>query len=100
MGLNDIDDSREGIAKYLQRNPSTSFVTLEEKTVVGVILAGYDGRRGYIHHTAVDPHYRRQGIRKAVLVAFAGNEEGNRFWQKQGFIPREDLVYRNKLLKQ
>ena len=53
MGLNTTDDSEEGIAKYLRRNPTTSFVALDGDKLVGVIMAGHDGRRGYIHHTAV-----------------------------------------------
>ena len=62
MGLNTTDDSREGIDKYLRRNPTTSFVALDGDAVVGVIMAGHDGRRGFIHHTAVLPTYRGQGI--------------------------------------
>jgi ribosomal protein S18 acetylase RimI-like enzyme len=113
MGLNTTDDSREGIARYLQRNPTTSFVALDEGLIIGVIMAGHDGRRGYIHHTAVLPAYRRQGvarrlvdsamaaletegIHKAALVAFARNETGNAFWEGIGFTRRDDLVYRNK----
>lgn len=113
MGLNTADDSREGIEKYLLRNPSTSFVAEEDGQIVGVILAGHDGRRGYIHHTAVLPPYRnrgiagrlveqalsaleREGIHKAALVAFARNEGGNAFWERAGFSRRTDLVYRNR----
>ena len=55
MGLNDIDDSREGIESYLKRNPRTCFVAILDGETVGVILAGHDGRRGDIHHTCVDP---------------------------------------------
>lgn len=61
MGLNDMDDSYEGIEKYLQRNPKTCFVVENDKEIVGVIIAGHDGRRGYIYHTAVDKKYRKQG---------------------------------------
>ncbi|MBE5793430.1 MAG: GNAT family N-acetyltransferase [Clostridiales bacterium] len=113
MGLNTTDDSREGIEKYLRRNPTTSFVALDGESIIGVIMAGHDGRRGYIHHTAVLPDYRGQGIarelvnhamdaleaegiHKVALVAFARNEIGNGFWQKIGFDKRDDLVYRNK----
>lgn len=60
MGLNTIDDSREGIIRYLERNPNTCFVDEQEGTITGAILAGHDGRRGYIYHTAVNPAYRRQ----------------------------------------
>lgn len=115
MGLNNLDDSREGIEKFLSRNPDTCLVAEEEEKIIGVILVGNDGRRGYIYHTAVHPEYRRKGIagkladhavkelkrlgiNKAALVAFAGNEAGNAFWESQGFTVREDLVYRNKTL--
>lgn len=113
MGLNTTDDSQEGIAKYLRRNPSTSFVAQEDGKIVGVLLAGHDGRRGFIHHTAVLPEYRnrgiartlaksaldaleKEGIHKVALVVFGRNEDGNAFWEKVGFTSREDLVYRNK----
>ena len=115
MGLNDIDDSCEGIEKYLQRNPTTSFIAAEDETVVGVILAGHDGRRGFIHHTCVDSNHRNKGIasqlvetalaalkteeiNKVVLVAFEHNKGGNAFWEHMGFTLRPDLTYRNKTL--
>ena len=114
-GLNDKDDSREGIDKYLKRNPSTSFVATCDNIVVGVILCGHDGRRGIIQHACVSPDYRRygigsklvclaleslkaEGINKVLLVAFKKNEGGNAFWESQGFTLREDLNYRNKAL--
>lgn len=53
MGLNNLDDSQYGIARFLRRNPDTCFVAEESGQIVGVILAGNDGRRGYIYHTAV-----------------------------------------------
>ena len=113
MGLNTVDDSREGIEKYLKRNPTTCFIALCEDTVIGVILSGHDGRRGYIYHTAVLPEFRgngiakqlvnlamaaleEEGIHKVALVAFEQNEIGNAFWEHIGFTAREDLVYRNK----
>jgi len=115
MRLNDLDDSREGIAKYLARNPDTCFVAEERGEIVGAILTGHDGRRGYISHTAVSPAHQRQGIgrqlveaalealeqegiHKVCLVAFADNEQGNAFWKKMGFTQRPDLIYRNRAL--
>ena len=115
MGLNDIDDSREGIEKYLKRNPRTCFVAVLDGELVGVILAGDDGRRGYIHHTCVIPEYWNnqigtrlvetaldalcaEGITKVGLVVFERNERGNGFWERMGFTARPDLVYRNKAL--
>lgn len=113
MGLNSTDDSREGINQYLQRNPTSSFIAEDDGKIIGVIIAGHDGRRGYIYHTAVLPNYRKQGIAKQLvanamealekeginkvgLVAFAENELGNGFWENIGFTARDDLIYRNK----
>lgn len=115
MGLNDTDDSREGIRRFLDRNPDTCFGAYEADMLIGVILAGNDGRRGFIYHTAVSPEYRgkgvgtalvnaalealgRLGITKTALVVFGKNEVGNAFWEKQGFTVRNDLVYRNRAL--
>ena len=117
MGLNNIDDSRVGIERYLKRNPATCFIAKKDNNIVGVILSGHDGRRGYIHHTAVAVSECRQGIGKALLgaalnalkneginkvalVAFKKNDIGNKFWEKNGFIVRDDLVYRNKEIRQ
>ena len=117
MGLNNLDDSEQGINAFLKRNPDTCFVACEGDKVVGVILAGSDGRRGYIYHTAVDPQYRKRGIaaalvetvmqamknigiNKVALVVFEHNEDGNKFWEKLGFIKRNDLVYRNKTINE
>lgn len=115
MGMRSIDDSKEGIAKYLNRNPETCFIAESENKIIGVILSGHDGRRGYIHHTAVNDTVRKQGIgtalvnaaikalkeqgiNKVALVAFSTNKLGNSFWESQGFKDRNDLVYRNKSL--
>lgn len=115
MGLNNLDDSRDGIERFLNRNPGTCFVAEKEGTVVGVIIAGNDGRRGYIYHTAVNPDYRRKGIakrlvdtalealkelgiNKVALVVFDRNSAGNSFWENAGFTVRDDLVYRNRSL--
>lgn len=113
LGIDPVDDSREGITKYLRRNPATSFVAEEDGVLLGAILAGHDGRRGMISHTAVRPEhrgkhiaadlldavlaaFRAEGIRKVALVAFQTNEGGNAFWEKQGFTTRPDLIYRNR----
>ena len=115
MGFNNLDDSRQGIEKYLKRNPSTCFVAEQDNAIVGVVLAGHDGRRGFIHHMAVAEDCRRQGIatdllgqalaalkeegiNKAALLVFNRNEAGNAFWERQGFTARDDVTYRNKEL--
>ena len=62
MGLNNLDDSKNGIEKFLERNPETCFVAENNEEIIGVIMVGNDGRRGYIYHTAVRPEFRKQGI--------------------------------------
>lgn len=117
MGLNDLDDSREGIEQFLKRNPDTCFVAEQNGKIIGSIICGNDGRRGYIYHTAVASDYRKKGIgtvlvettlqalknlgiNKAALVVFSKNAEGNAFWEKLGFTVRKDLVYRNKSINE
>lgn len=112
MGMRSLDDSAEGIANFLNRNPGTSFVAEENSEIAGVILCGHDGRRGYIYHTAVKPDWRKKGIgkmlvasaldalkneqiNKVALVAYKTNGLGNMFWKSVGFEQRDDLVYRN-----
>ncbi len=115
MGLNSLDDSLEGIVRYLHRNPDTCFVSIDDGRLVGVILSGHDGRRGFIYHMAVDIEKRNkgtgralvyralealrsEGIVKVALVVFERNETGNGFWEHIGFGKRTDLVYRNMLI--
>ena len=117
MGLNNLDDSRQGIEKYLLRNPETCFVAEKDNMIIGVILCGNDGRRGYIHHTAVSVSERKngvgtalvnaavnalrsEGINKVALVVFSKNQLGNSFWERRGFTIREDLIYRNKTINE
>ncbi|MDR2519202.1 MAG: GNAT family N-acetyltransferase [Spirochaetaceae bacterium] len=115
LGMRPLDDSEAGIQAFLARNPRTCFVAEHEGVLAGALLSGHDGRRGFIYHAAVQKEYRcrglgsalaaaaeqalsREGIRKIALVVFGSNETGNRFWEKRGFLAREDLVYRDKSL--
>ena len=117
MGFNDIDDSKECISRFLERNPNTSFVAIKNEKLIGIILGGHDGRRGYIYHLSVNENYRKNGIgselvknclesfklekiSKVALLVFKYNEAGNSFWEKQGFILREDINYRNVALRE
>lgn len=99
----------------LQRNPTLSFVAEDDNQIVGVIIAGQDGRRGYLYHTAVHQDYRYRGIgvglvtsvldemkkmevTKVGLFIFQNNDIGNGFWEKMAFNVREDLYYRDLAL--
>lgn len=116
MGLFDVDDSREGIARYLERNPETSFVARDDDgLLMGAVLAGHDGRRGFIHHTAVREQCRRRGVARALmdrvyeamreqkipkvfLVVYKDNDVGNALWDGLGYTVREDILYRDFVL--
>ena len=110
FGIRSVDDSEEGIAAFLKRNPTTSVVAVENGKIVGSILCGHDGRRGCFYHVCVADQYRRRGIGKAMavyamnalkkehinkvsLIAFAKNDIGNAFWNSIGWTKREDLNY-------
>lgn len=115
MGFNDVDDSHDGIKRFLERNLSTCFVAENDSEITGAIISGNDGRRGYIYHMSVAEKYRRcgigtelvnaclsalknEGISKVALLVFRYNKAGNDFWEKQGFTLRDDIFYRNKAL--
>lgn len=108
FGMRSVDDSEEGICRFLERNPSTSVVAESEGKIIGAILCGHDGRRGCLYHVCVEEKYRNRGIGRAMvascmrrlqeehiskvsLVAFKDNELGNCFWNEEGWIKREDL---------
>ncbi len=115
VGLSSAD-SRESIEKYLERNPGMSFVASSSGKIVGVILAGHDGRRGYIHHLAVHPDYRRRGlarclvdrsievlreygIQKCHLFIFKDNHSGLAFWENIGWKCRFELSVVSKQIE-
>ena len=110
-GIRSIDDSKEGVERFLKRNPTTSVVAISEQgEVVGGILCGHDGRRGCLYHVCVREDFRRHGIGKEMvvfcmnalkaeqinkvsLIAFTRNDIGNAFWNCIGWTKREDLNY-------
>ncbi|MDE6963975.1 MAG: GNAT family N-acetyltransferase [Lachnospiraceae bacterium] len=110
FAMRSLDDSRDGVLRFLKRNPDTSVVAVEDGKIVGSILCGFDGRRGCLYHVCVHENYRRQGIGKAMvvycmkalekeeiskvsLIAFTQNDIGNAFWKEIGWTKREDLNY-------
>lgn len=113
MGLRSLDDSREGISLFLKRNPETNFVAYEDNILVGAILCGHDGRRGYIYHTVVLPKYRgrkigselvdmavkalrKEGITRVCLNVTETNEQGKAFWINKGWEKKDFLGFYSK----
>lgn len=102
-------DSPEGLARFLARNPGLSFVARDGERIVGAVLCGHDGRRGYIDQLVVHEEYRLQGIgrslvsrciynlmrigiRKWHLFVYEDNPSAIAFWQKLGWSERVELV--------
>jgi N-acetylglutamate synthase len=102
-------DSRPAVARYLDRNPGLSFVARRNGRLVGGVLSGHDGRRGYLHHLAVEPAERRRGIASALVErcldaleragiekihidVLANNTSAQQFWARAGWQKRYDIV--------
>mgnify|MGYP000097613553 FL=1 len=117
FGIRSIDDSKEGVARFLKRNPTTSVVAEKDGRIVGSILCGHDGRRGCLYHVCVDEDYRRHGIGKRMvvfamkalkeekinkvsLIAFTENDIGNAFWNTIGWTERLDVNYYDFILNE
>ena len=110
FGIRSIDDSKEGVDRFLKRNPGISTVAVADDKIVGAILCGHDGRRGCLYHVCVHEAYRKCGIGKSMagscmralqaehinkvnIIAFKSNELGNNFWKEEGWTFRDDLNY-------
>jgi len=108
-------DSHYGINRFLERNPGMSFVAWEGDKVIGSVLCGHDGRRGYIHHLMVHPEHRRQGlgrslvgrcmyaltrigIQKCHLFIFEDNQGAAAFWESLGWTQRVELAMMSQYL--
>lgn len=109
FGIRALDDSREDVARFIHRNPTTSVVAVVDGRIVGSILCGSDGRQGALYHVCVAREYRRRhigtrmvgycmtrlremGINKVSLIAFASNDVGNAFWRQIGW-KKSDVNY-------
>lgn len=110
FGIRSIDDSREGVERFVKRNPTTSIVAEEDDAIIGAILCGHDGRRGCFYHVCVKEEHRKRGVGKKMalaamealkkekvskvnLIAFRSNDVGNRFWKSLGWSFRDDCNY-------
>ena len=106
--IRSIDDSLEGMQKFLAKNPHTNVVALQNDEIIGTILCGYDGRCAYFYHVCVKKEYRHKKIGKSMvdfvikslekegathinLVAFKTNEVGNLFWHEVGWNLKDNV---------
>jgi len=107
IGLSDAD-TESATTRFLSRNPGTSFVATDGGHLVGTLLCGHDGRRGYAHHLAVATSHRGRGtarelvrrcldalaalgIRKCHALVLADNADGLAFWEHVGWTERGEL---------
>lgn len=107
MSIRDAD-SKQSIATYLERNPGFSFVAESKQGVVGAVLVGTDGRRGYLQHLAVSTEFRGQklgcklvteavnalagvGVPKTYLFVYNDNINAQKFYEKLGWFPRDEV---------
>lgn len=104
----DVGDSFDELEAYLGRNPGISQVAERGGWLVGAVLGGHDGRRGWIYHLAVAPEHRRAGIgrtlverslaklkregigRVRIFVA-SDNHAGLAFWKRCGWEAGEGV---------
>jgi ribosomal protein S18 acetylase RimI-like enzyme len=104
-------DSKDGISRYILRHPELSYIAESDHRVIGTVIGGEDGRRGYLQHLCVAPEFRNQGIGKILLDAsikqfqkldihevrifvFKDNDVGNEFWHRLGWSLRDDIHVR------
>ena len=117
FGIRSIDDSREGVERFLKRNPDLSVVAEQNGRIVGSIMVGHDGRTGCFSHVCVAKDDRKhgvgykmvryavkalqsEGINNVTLIAFKRNQVGNAFWKNLGWTEREDVNYYSMVLNE
>jgi ribosomal protein S18 acetylase RimI-like enzyme len=114
IGLSDADREAE-LQTFLARNPGLSWAAIEGGALLGCVLAGHDGRRGFLYHLAVRSDARRRGLGRALatralqslraegiakchIMVYRDNAEGHAFWQRAGFSQRDEIVIRSCVL--
>ena len=112
LGLSSADE-QAAINSFLNKNPDTCFVAVDGSKIIGAVLGGSDGRRGYLYHLAVDKTYQKkgvgrqliesclaalksQGLKKCHIFVISSNLEGLRFWEKSGWLVLNDIIVMSK----
>ena len=102
-------DSKEELEKMLKRNPNLFLIGKRNDKVIAVVMGGFDGRRGYVHHLAIDSNYRKKGygrmmmdkihniflqmgVHKVHLFIEKTNIEVVSFYESMGWEKRDDLI--------
>jgi ribosomal protein S18 acetylase RimI-like enzyme len=112
LGLSSADE-QSAINSFLIKNPDSSFVALEGSKIIGTVLGGSDGRRGYLYHLAIHKDYQRiglgrqlsekslaalkfLGLKKCHIFVISSNMDGLRFWERLGWLLRGDILVMSK----
>lgn len=97
------------LVNFLKRNSGCNYAAYAENQLVGAVLAGHDGWRGYLYHMAIHPDYRQQGLGTKIVNAAVeaiqrsgithihclvkrDNIIAQQFWEKCGFDARDELL--------
>ena len=116
VGINDYDDSKKRIKIFLEKNSKLCFVVKDNNKIIGTIMGSNDGRRGLIYHLMIKPEYRKNGIGKKLLekveknlkkdgikriylVTLRKNKIGNKFWENNGYVIRDFVKFRSKIME-
>jgi ribosomal protein S18 acetylase RimI-like enzyme len=112
LGLSSADE-HDAINHFLKINPNTCFIAKDGGKIIGTVLGGSDGRRGYLYHLAVHKDYqgiglgrqlsekcldalKSQGLKKCHIFVISSNKEGLRFWKRLGWVLRKDILVLSK----
>ncbi|MEX1170961.1 MAG: GNAT family N-acetyltransferase [Chloroflexota bacterium] len=106
QGFRLIADDDAGLARFAARNPGLFVVAVDGSEIVGSVLGGWDGRRGWLYHVAVAPSHRRRGLatelvglvegrlrllgcQRCLVIVEAANDDALRFWTTLGYDRRD-----------
>ncbi|MFW9852150.1 MAG: GNAT family N-acetyltransferase [Candidatus Thorarchaeota archaeon] len=101
-------DTRDQVQRVLNYSADLFFVGIKDNKIIAVVIGAFDGRRGYVHHLAVDPKLQKEGygrlmmeelhkrfkekkIHKVHLFVEVDNEGVIEFYKKVGWHTRDDL---------